>query len=95
MFGCDPNWGRILMAAGRTGVNFSPGHVSLALEVRGDRFQLFENGSPAAFDAKQVSTALRADHVVIDLTVGEGETATIYTCDFGYGYVRINAEYHT
>jgi N-acetylglutamate synthase/N-acetylornithine aminotransferase len=32
---------------------------------------------------------------VIDLRIGEGDQATIYTCDFGYGYVRINAEYHT
>jgi N-acetylglutamate synthase/N-acetylornithine aminotransferase len=33
--------------------------------------------------------------VIIDLRLGEGESAVVYTCDFGYGYVRINAEYHT
>lgn len=95
MFGCDPNWGRILMAAGRSGVSFDPQAAILSLRASGEDHLLFEGGSPAGFDAKRVSTALKSDHVVIDLRLGEGETATIYTCDFGYGYVRINAEYHT
>lgn len=95
MFGCDPNWGRILMAAGRSGVEFDPGAAVLTLRASGEDHVLFEGGSPAGFDAKRVSTALKSDHVVIDLRLGEGETVTIYTCDFGYGYVRINAEYHT
>jgi glutamate N-acetyltransferase/amino-acid N-acetyltransferase len=95
MFGCDPNWGRILMAAGRAGVPFEQKDVLLTLSASGEDFTLFENGSPAAFDAKRVSAALKTDQVVIDLCLGEGEPATIYTCDFSYGYVRINAEYHT
>jgi glutamate N-acetyltransferase / amino-acid N-acetyltransferase len=95
MFGCDPNWGRILMAAGRAGVEFHIQDVHLALELNGERYPLFESGSPASFDAKEISTALKSDHVLIDLHLGEGDPATIYTCDLGYGYVRINAEYHT
>ncbi|MBN9501975.1 MAG: bifunctional ornithine acetyltransferase/N-acetylglutamate synthase [Armatimonadetes bacterium 55-13] len=95
MFGCDPNWGRVLMAAGRAGVPFSKEETVLTIQANGEDHLLFENGAPAAFDPKRVSTALKSDYVVIDLKVGEGETATIYTCDFGYGYVRINAEYHT
>ncbi|MEZ0326325.1 MAG: bifunctional ornithine acetyltransferase/N-acetylglutamate synthase [Fimbriimonas sp.] len=95
MFGCDPNWGRILMAAGRAGVPFTTDDVTLKLIAGDEEFTLFDNGGPAAFDPKRVSTALKSDTVVIDLQVGEGEQATIYTCDFGYGYVRINAEYHT
>ena len=95
MFGCDPNWGRILMAAGRAGIPFHVQDVILALELNGERYPLFENGSPASFDAKEISTALKSAHVLIDLRLGEGESATIYTCDLGYGYVRINAEYHT
>ncbi|MBX7135898.1 MAG: bifunctional glutamate N-acetyltransferase/amino-acid acetyltransferase ArgJ [Fimbriimonadaceae bacterium] len=95
MFGCDPNWGRILAAAGRSGVDFDPNLATLTIQSAGEDHILFENGAPAAFDAKRVSTALKSDHVVIDLRLGDGETARIYTCDFGYGYVRINAEYHT
>jgi len=95
MFGCDPNWGRIYMSAGKAGVAFDPTTSRLKLMIEDDEFLLFEDGGPAAFDPKQVSTALKANHVVIDLWLGGGETATIYTCDLGYGYVRINAEYHT
>lgn len=95
MFGCDPNWGRVLMAAGRAGVPFDPKNATLTLNAGGEDHLLFEKGAPAAFDAKRVSTALKADHVVIDLRLGEGEPAVVYTCDLGYGYVRINAEYHT
>ena len=95
MFGCDPNWGRILMAAGRAGVPFQTTDVRLSVIAGDEEYVLFEEGAPATFDAKRVSSALKSDHVVIDLKLGEGETATVYTCDFGYGYVRINAEYHT
>lgn len=95
MFGCDPNWGRILMAAGRAGVPFSTADLHLTLHAGGESFVLFDHGQPADFDAKVVSTALKSDYVLIDLKIGEGEFARIYTCDFGYGYVRINAEYHT
>jgi glutamate N-acetyltransferase/amino-acid N-acetyltransferase len=83
------------MAAGRAGVPFSPADVRLSLIAADEEHLLFEEGAPASFDAKRVSSALKSDHVVIDLRLGDGETATIYTCDFGYGYVRINAEYHT
>ncbi len=95
MFGCDPNWGRILMAAGKAGVPFDSSDIFLKVSAQDEEFVLFESGRPAAFDAKRVSGALKSDHVVIDLQIGEGDTATVYTCDFGYGYVRINAEYHT
>lgn len=95
MFGCDPNWGRIMAAAGRAGVPFDPAQATLVVEASGEDHLLFEGGAPAAFDPKRVSTALKSDHVVLRLDLGPGETATVYTCDFGYGYVRINAEYHT
>jgi len=95
MFGCDPNWGRVLMAAGRAGVPFDPGKALLTLTAADEDHVLFANGAPAPFDPKRVSSALKGDYVRIELDLGAGEEATIYTCDFGYGYVRINAEYHT
>jgi glutamate N-acetyltransferase/amino-acid N-acetyltransferase len=95
MFGCDPNWGRIMAAAGRAGVAFDPDGAVLKVISQGEEHLLFEGGAPAAFDPKRASTALKSTEVVIDLVLGAGETATVYTCDFGYGYVRINAEYHT
>jgi glutamate N-acetyltransferase/amino-acid N-acetyltransferase len=97
MFGCDPNWGRILMAAGKTKAKFSPEDVRLQIVAQEETHVLFELGTPAPFDPKKVSTALKSDHVRIELSVGEDAepSATVYTCDLGYGYVRINAEYHT
>jgi len=95
MFGCDPNWGRVMMAAGRAGVPFSKEQARLVIRANDEEHLLFENGGPAAFDPKRVSTGLKSDYVVIDLKLGDGPPATVYTCDFGYGYVRINAEYHT
>jgi glutamate N-acetyltransferase/amino-acid N-acetyltransferase len=95
MFGCDPNWGRIMAAAGRAGVPFNPLKARLLVLSGGEEHVLFEGGTAAPFDPRRVSTALKSDVVRIELDLGEGETATFYTCDFGYGYVRINAEYHT
>ena len=85
----------VMMAAGRAGVPFAKEDARLVIRANGEEHLLFEAGGPAAFDPKRVSTGLKADHVIIDLNLGEGPSATIYTCDFGYGYVRINAEYHT
>jgi len=95
MFGCDPNWGRILMAAGKAGVEFDPLQAKLTLMALGESHLLYENGSAAAFDPQRVSAGLKSDHIVITLRLGPGKEATFYTCDMGYGYVRINSEYHT
>jgi glutamate N-acetyltransferase/amino-acid N-acetyltransferase len=95
MFGCDPNWGRIFAAAGRAGVQFRQEDVRLSLSARDEKFILFECGGPAEFDRERVSNYLKSDYVEIDLFLGAGDSATVYTCDLGYGYVRINAEYHT
>jgi glutamate N-acetyltransferase/amino-acid N-acetyltransferase len=92
LYGCDPNWGRILMAAGRAGISFDPGSV----EVRIGDTAVFESGTGMDFDAAAVSAYLSKKDVriLVDLHAGDSE-ATIWTCDFSYDYVRINAEYHT
>ena len=95
MFGCDPNWGRVMMAAGKAGVPFDPADATLHVGTEGAMTLLFERGAPATFEPAAVSAALKSDEVVIDLRLGEGETARLFGCDLGYGYVRINAEYHT
>lgn len=95
MFGCDPNWGRVLMAAGRAGVALAKEDAVLAFVVGDDRHVLFERGTPTTIDPARVSAAMKTDHLVVDLDLGKGEEATIYTCDLSYGYIRINAEYHT
>ena len=104
--GRDPNWGRIVAAAGRAGVTFDPGVVALWL---GDH-QLMEAGQPLAFDRPAASAYLRSratgaylsgdpalgDTVVIRLTLGAGPGHGLaWGCDLSDQYVRINADYTT
>ena len=92
LFGNDPNWGRLMMAAGRAGVPFDPDKASATLAG----IEVFKNGVPATFDKAVASEAMKTDEVLVtvDLGVGAGK-ATFYTCDFSYEYVKINAEYTT
>ncbi|HEY3269231.1 MAG TPA: bifunctional glutamate N-acetyltransferase/amino-acid acetyltransferase ArgJ [Armatimonadota bacterium] len=92
LFGNDPNWGRILAAAGRAGVPFNP---ALA-ELRIGNIWLLRDGAPVDFNPEVASAAIAKDEVEIHLNLHSGTGhATVYTCDFSYDYVRINAEYHT
>jgi glutamate N-acetyltransferase/amino-acid N-acetyltransferase len=93
LFGNDPNWGRALAAIGRSGIAVDPAKVSLRL----GEFQLVAKGEPLDFDAAAASNWLsNANEVTLeaDLQMGSAE-AIVWTCDFSYKYVEINAEYHT
>lgn len=92
IFGEDPNWGRVLAAAGRAGTPLDPDKVDLYFgEVK-----LLENGSPLDIAPETARAPMLADELVIrvDLKVGDA-SARVFTCDFSYDYVKINAEYHT
>jgi len=91
--GADPNWGRIVSAAGYAGVPFDPKGVSLWV----NGFQLYENGAPVAFDGKAVSNSIR-DHRDTDVVLqfSEGTASRrFWTTDLTAEYVRLNADYHT
>lgn len=92
LYGCDPNWGRIMMAVGRAGVAFDPEAVEVFL---GD-ICVCRNGQAVAFDAEAAHAYLKQPEVqvLVDLHIGEGE-ASVWTCDYSYDYIKINAEYHT
>ena len=93
--GNDPNWGRILAAAGYSGEAIEPGLVRLWFGD-GDTVQLLDRGLPVAFDAAQASALLRQDPAVVHLDLGLGEhRATVWTCDLSAEYVRVNADYTT
>ena len=92
LFGNDPNWGRILCAAGYSGVDFDPNQSSLTL----CGIPLVQGGEPLPFDEQTTSAAMKTPEVLIELDLGQGDAAGSYwTCDFSYDYVRINAEYTT
>ena len=94
LHGCDPNWGRVLAAAGRSGAGFNPDHVSMKI----GSVPIFERGTPvmtAKTEAKATAIMKRAEYV-ISVTVGPGRGLGHYwTCDLGHEYVRINADYRT
>ncbi|HEY6562919.1 MAG TPA: bifunctional glutamate N-acetyltransferase/amino-acid acetyltransferase ArgJ [Pirellulaceae bacterium] len=91
--GADPNWGRIVSAAGYASPAFEPAHATLRL----NEMTIFAEGEPVPFDASALSDSLRANRdVLIELHCGSGDAAaTFWTCDLTAEYVRINADYHT
>jgi glutamate N-acetyltransferase/amino-acid N-acetyltransferase len=91
--GGDPNWGRIVSAAGYAGVPFDPAGVSL--HVNG--FLLYQAGTPVAFDAAAASQSIRESRdTLIRLDLSEGDAGCrFWTSDLTAEYVRINADYHT
>jgi glutamate N-acetyltransferase/amino-acid N-acetyltransferase len=93
VFGADPNWGRIVSAAGYAGVAFEEPDLSLWL---GD-ILLYHQGTPQPFDAAAASAYLKANREIslrLHFTLGQGR-CTFWTCDLTYEYVRLNAEYTT
>jgi glutamate N-acetyltransferase / amino-acid N-acetyltransferase len=91
--GADPNWGRIVASAGRSGVTFDIDRTTV--QVGG--VLLFENGLPHDDAAPQAAEHLKGKEIRIDVNVGTGGggAATIWTCDLSAEYVRINGEYRT
>jgi glutamate N-acetyltransferase/amino-acid N-acetyltransferase len=90
--GSDPNWGRVLAAAGRSGAALEESKTELYI---GD-MRVVKDGEPAVFDKKAVVEHLDGKEVAItlDLHLGSGE-ATAWGCDLSEEYVKINAEYTT
>jgi glutamate N-acetyltransferase/amino-acid N-acetyltransferase len=91
--GGDPNWGRIISAAGYAGVPFR--EENLSLKVNG--VPLYRSGAPTDFDAKSLSQGLRTNRDVLielDLVLGN-EAVRFWTSDLTAEYVRLNADYTT
>ncbi|HET9469281.1 MAG TPA: bifunctional glutamate N-acetyltransferase/amino-acid acetyltransferase ArgJ [Vicinamibacterales bacterium] len=91
--GGDPNWGRLVAAAGRSGVPFDLARAS----VRIGGIVLFDKGQPHDQNAEQAAAYLKGKDIDIEVDLGTGgrEQATIWTCDLSAEYVRINADYRT
>lgn len=91
--GADPNWGRIVAAAGRAGVDFDVQKATV--HVGG--VLLFEHGLPHDDAAPRAEEHLKGTDIRIEVNLGTGGhgSATIWTCDLSAEYVRINGEYRT
>ena len=93
LHGGDPNWGRLLAAAGRAGVAFDVEHAS----VRVGPVVLFQDGVPFDDRAPEAAVYLAGSEIAIEIDLGAGGThsAAVWTCDLSAEYVAINADYRT
>jgi glutamate N-acetyltransferase/amino-acid N-acetyltransferase len=92
IFGADPNWGRIVCALGYSQATLDPSRLMLYF---GD-IKVFAQGVPLDFDEQAAHQLLSQPDVLIDADLGLGDgSATAWTCDFSYDYVKINAEYRS
>jgi glutamate N-acetyltransferase/amino-acid N-acetyltransferase len=92
VYGCDPNWGRVLTAAGYSGAQVR--EEACQLYIQGVR--VFAGGLPQPFNEAALREALASPEVSIRLDLGLGAgAATAWGCDLTPDYVRINAEYTT
>lgn len=92
IFGQDPNWGRVLCAAGRSEARIVAESTSLYF---GD-IKIVENGEPLNVSTDEARKPMLEKELIITIDLGLGKAqATAFTCDFSYDYVKINAEYHT
>lgn len=93
-FGEDANWGRVVAAAGRAGIELDPAKVSLRF---GD-VTVFQDGMPLLTPEveRAASRVLKQREIPVHLALGEGTARfTVRTCDFSYDYVKINADYRS
>jgi glutamate N-acetyltransferase/amino-acid N-acetyltransferase len=95
VYGMDPNWGRVVAAAGRAGVKFDPNALSLWIGDGKERHPLVRRGEITA-DLPKAKQAMQHSRVVfeLDLYAGDG-IATAWGCDLTEKYVEINGRYTT
>lgn len=92
IFANDANWGRIMMAIGKSGAEFDPYQVNVWLA----EYQLVKNGMDAGYDEDKATALFAQDPVCITIDLGTGDAEiTMWTCDYSYDYIRINADYRT
>jgi glutamate N-acetyltransferase/amino-acid N-acetyltransferase len=95
--GGDPNWGRVIAAAGRAGVDLDPDRLALWIGL-GDQADLLlvHNGTPTTYAEPEAAAIFASQEFCVRLDLGVGfAEAMVWTCDLTKDYVTINADYHT
>lgn len=97
IFGSDPNWGRIVAAAGRSGITFKPENVDLSIGTDLNKMiPVVENGQPVSDVREKLRKTMTSSNIIILLDLNQGDSEAVgWGSDFSYEYVRINAEYTT
>jgi glutamate N-acetyltransferase/amino-acid N-acetyltransferase len=90
--GEDPNWGRIVSAAGYAGVTLDESKLHLSV----NKVTIYKKGLPVTPAPKRLNSVMKKKEITIQLHLGMGnKSATLWTCDLSKEYVKINADYHT
>jgi glutamate N-acetyltransferase/amino-acid N-acetyltransferase len=90
--GADANWGRILAACGRSGIDFDPAMA----EIYFDDMPVLKKNYDIVLDEVRALEILKKDSLVISISLGSGPgTANFWTCDLSKEYVHINASYRS
>jgi len=96
IFGCDANFGRFLCAMGYSGAVFDEADVELFFKSEKGTLQVFDHGTPLAFDEEKVLSIMQSPAVTVYVDMHEGDgNATAWGCDLTYDYVKINADYRS
>ncbi len=96
MFGRDPNWGRIVMAAGNAGVNLDTTKIDLALGDDKQLVEVLKSGNPVDFNRNHLKKLLRESHIRVNMNVNEGEAEAVgWGSDITTDYVMFNSVYTT
>jgi len=96
VYGQDANWGRVLCAAGYSGVSLEPDRWSLWLEDKDDSLHLVHAGEPYQIDEERAAEILSHTDICWRLDLGQGAAeAEAWTCDLTHAYIDINAHYRT
>ncbi len=97
IFGNDPNWGRIVAAAGRSGADLDPQRITLSISAAQKKeVFLVRDGEIVDGVLAEAEEVMRSEELLIKLDLGLGNgSARAFGCDLSYDYVRINADYTT
>ena len=91
MAGEDPNWGRIIMAIGKSGENISPNKIQIKI---GDYLIVEQSKAVQDYNERDIKEYMKWDSINIEVNLNIGSTPyTVYTCDFTHDYIDINADY--
>jgi glutamate N-acetyltransferase/amino-acid N-acetyltransferase len=93
VYGCDPNWGRVIMAVGKS---FDPSIEPRKVTIRFGDTSVFKKGSPVDCDLEALRKYLGQSEVMISVDLGIGKaSARVWGCDLTEGYIKENAYYTT
>ncbi len=90
----QPNWGRLMAAIGRAGVDIVERRIAVSALADGERVEVVRGGLGVSDDLEPLARTMLADHSVLEVDLGLGSGRwTVWTCDLSEGYIEINASY--